>query len=60
MEEKYTGKKAVIIGGTIGMGLETARLLVAGSAEVLLTGRNEVNLEAARQEFGSKSTCSAF
>ncbi|AUG80446.1 short-chain dehydrogenase [Kitasatospora sp. MMS16-BH015] len=49
---KYAGKKAVIIGGTIGMGLATAQALVDGGAEVLLTGRNEKNLDAARNELG--------
>ena len=43
---KYAGKKAVVIGGTMGMGLATVRALLEGGAEVLLTGRNEQNLEA--------------
>ncbi|GHF45803.1 oxidoreductase [Streptomyces mashuensis] len=50
--QQYAGKKAVVIGGTIGMGLAIARRLVAGGAEVLLTGRNEKNLAAAQAEFG--------
>jgi len=41
---KYTGKKAVVIGGTIGMGLATVKALLEGGAEMLLTGRNEQNL----------------
>ncbi|WP_331766919.1 SDR family oxidoreductase [Embleya sp. NBC_00896] len=49
---KYVGKKAVITGGTIGMGLAIAKRLVEGGAEVLLTGRNERNLEDARNELG--------
>ena len=52
---KYAGKKAVVIGGTIGMGLATAKALLEGGAEVLLTGRNEHNLEAARRELGSRA-----
>ncbi|WP_433247103.1 SDR family oxidoreductase [Streptosporangium sp. CA-135522] len=52
---KYAGKKAVIIGGTIGMGLAIAKRLVEGGAEVLLTGRNEKNLDAARHELGSRA-----
>lgn len=52
---RYEGKKAVITGGTIGMGLATAKALVEGGAEVLLTGRNERNLEAARQELGPRA-----
>jgi NAD(P)-dependent dehydrogenase (short-subunit alcohol dehydrogenase family) len=49
---KYEGKKAVVIGGTHGMGLATAKALLDGGSEVLLTGRNERNLEAARRELG--------
>lgn len=48
----YAGTKAVITGGTIGMGLATARALVDGGGEVLVTGRNERNLAAAQAELG--------
>jgi NAD(P)-dependent dehydrogenase (short-subunit alcohol dehydrogenase family) len=47
---KYAGKKAVIQGGTHGMGLGVAKALVAEGAEVVLTGRNEANIDAARTE----------
>ncbi|MFC9328949.1 SDR family oxidoreductase [Kitasatospora sp. NPDC057015] len=50
---RYAGKRAVITGGTIGMGLATAQALVAGGAEVLVTGRNEQNLQAARARLGA-------
>jgi NAD(P)-dependent dehydrogenase (short-subunit alcohol dehydrogenase family) len=49
---KYTGKKAVVTGGTIGMGRATVRALLEEGAEVLLTGWNEQNLDAARRELG--------
>ncbi|MEU9889007.1 SDR family oxidoreductase [Sphaerisporangium sp. NPDC051011] len=48
----YAGRKAVITGGTIGIGLATAKALAGGGAEVLVTGRNEDNLRAARRELG--------
>lgn len=51
----YLGKKAVITGGTIGIGLATARALLDGGAEVLLTGRNEQNLEGARRDLGPRA-----
>lgn len=38
--KNYTGKHAVVIGGTHGIGLSTVELLLAGGAEVLLTGRD--------------------
>lgn len=37
---KYLGKKAVVTGGTHGMGLAVVRALLDGGAEVLLTGRD--------------------
>ncbi|MFD3513749.1 SDR family NAD(P)-dependent oxidoreductase [Streptomyces sp. NPDC058657] len=49
-EGRYAGKRAVVIGGTHGMGLGVVRALLAGGAEVLLTGHSEKNLEAARDE----------
>jgi NAD(P)-dependent dehydrogenase (short-subunit alcohol dehydrogenase family) len=52
---KYTGKKAVVTGGTHGMGLAIVKALLEGGAEALLTGRNEQNLEAARREFGARA-----
>ncbi|MFB8443170.1 SDR family oxidoreductase [Streptomyces niveus] len=48
----YKGLKTVIIGGSMGMGLAMAKRLVEGGAEVLLTGRNPVNLKEARNELG--------
>lgn len=51
----YAGKKALITGGTIGMGLATAQALIDGGAEVLVTGRNPHNLEAARRALGPRA-----
>jgi NAD(P)-dependent dehydrogenase (short-subunit alcohol dehydrogenase family) len=48
----YEGKKAVVVGGTHGMGLAVVKQLLAGGAEVLLTGSNEKNVIAAREELG--------
>ncbi len=52
---RYTEKNAVIIGGSHGMGLATARLLAAEGARVLITGRNEQNLQAALTELGGRA-----
>ncbi|WP_116246776.1 SDR family oxidoreductase [Nocardiopsis sp. FIRDI 009] len=48
----YEGRRAVVIGGTHGMGLGVVEELVAGGARVLVTGRNEKNLEEARAKLG--------
>ncbi|MFD6281279.1 SDR family oxidoreductase [Streptomyces sp. NPDC060209] len=47
---RFTGKKAVVTGGTHGMGLAIVKALLAEGAEVVLTGRNEKTLEEARSE----------
>lgn len=52
---KHSGKKAVVTGGTTGMGLAIVKALLDEGAEVLLTGRNEKNLEAARRELGPRA-----
>ena len=50
--ERYQGKKVVIIGGTSGMGLATAKMLLDGGARVLVTGRSKAGLESAQKELG--------
>jgi NAD(P)-dependent dehydrogenase (short-subunit alcohol dehydrogenase family) len=47
-EMRFTGKKAVVTGGTHGMGLGIVTALLDGGAEVVLTGRSEKTLEEAR------------
>jgi NAD(P)-dependent dehydrogenase (short-subunit alcohol dehydrogenase family) len=53
--DTYVEKKAVVIGGTHGMGLAMVTALLRGGAEVLLTGRNAQNLETARGELGVRA-----
>ena len=48
----FKNKIAVIIGGTSGMGLATAKMLLDGGARVLVTGRSEAGLESAQKEIG--------
>jgi NAD(P)-dependent dehydrogenase (short-subunit alcohol dehydrogenase family) len=48
--KRYEGKKVVIIGGTSGMGLATAKMLLDGGARVLVTGRSKEGLESAQKE----------
>ena len=51
--ERYEGKKVVIIGGTSGMGLATAKMLLDGGARVLVTGRSQAGLDSAQKELGN-------
>jgi NAD(P)-dependent dehydrogenase (short-subunit alcohol dehydrogenase family) len=50
--ERYQGKKAVIIGGTSGMGLATAKMLLDEGASVLVTGKSQAGLDSAQKEIG--------
>jgi NAD(P)-dependent dehydrogenase (short-subunit alcohol dehydrogenase family) len=50
--ERYQDKKVVIIGGTSGIGLATAKMLLDGGARVLVTGRSQAGLESAQKELG--------
>ena len=46
-------KRALITGGTSGIGLETARHFLKEGARVAITGKNPATLETARKELGS-------
>jgi NAD(P)-dependent dehydrogenase (short-subunit alcohol dehydrogenase family) len=45
----------VIVGGSSGIGLETARQAHAAGAKLILTGRDEARLEVARDELGAST-----
>jgi NAD(P)-dependent dehydrogenase (short-subunit alcohol dehydrogenase family) len=49
---RLAGKRALITGGTTGIGLETARQFLLEGARVMITGNNPANLDAARKELG--------
>ena len=51
--KKYDGKRVVILGGTSGMGLATAKMLIDEGARVLVTGRSQAGLDSAKQELGA-------
>jgi NAD(P)-dependent dehydrogenase (short-subunit alcohol dehydrogenase family) len=51
---RLKGKRALITGGTSGIGLETARQFLSEGARIAITGKNPAALEAARKELGSE------
>jgi NAD(P)-dependent dehydrogenase (short-subunit alcohol dehydrogenase family) len=55
-EPQLVGQTVVLIGGSAGIGLETARRARAEGAQVVLTGRNPERLEQAARELGAIST----
>ena len=55
-QPELTGQTVVVIGGSAGIGLETARLARAEGADVILTARHPDRLEQAAAELGALST----
>jgi NAD(P)-dependent dehydrogenase (short-subunit alcohol dehydrogenase family) len=51
---ELAGQTVVVIGGSSGIGLETARRARAEGAEVIITGRNRDGLRQAAQEVGAQ------
>jgi NAD(P)-dependent dehydrogenase (short-subunit alcohol dehydrogenase family) len=55
-EPELAGQTVVLIGGSAGIGLETARRARAEGAEVILTGRHAERLERAALDVGAQRT----
>jgi NAD(P)-dependent dehydrogenase (short-subunit alcohol dehydrogenase family) len=55
-EPQLAGQTVVLIGGSAGIGLETARLARAEGADVVLTARDPERLKRAADEVGALST----
>lgn len=50
------GKKVVVIGGSSGIGLETAKLALAEGADVVIASRSEEKLQEAKKKLGKNVT----
>ncbi len=50
--DRLRGKRALITGGTTGIGLETAHQFLNEGARVAITGKNPATLDSARKELG--------
>jgi NAD(P)-dependent dehydrogenase (short-subunit alcohol dehydrogenase family) len=55
-EPELLGQTVVVIGGSAGIGLETARRARTEGADVVLTGRDPDRLKRASQDVGARST----
>jgi len=53
---ELAGQTVVVIGGSSGIGLETARRALAEGANVIITGRDPDRLKQAANELGAQST----
>src|SRR5215216_1928529 len=56
LEPELLGQTVVVIGGSAGIGLETARGARAAGAEVILTARDPERLQHAAREVGARSS----
>jgi NAD(P)-dependent dehydrogenase (short-subunit alcohol dehydrogenase family) len=52
--DRLKGKRALITGGSTGIGLDTARAFLSEGARVAITGKNPATLEEARRQLGSE------
>lgn len=62
MSKEFTGNKLLVIGGTSGMGLEIARLVLQGGGSAVVVGHRPEKAEEARKElaaFGNVASLTA-
>ncbi|HVU00089.1 MAG TPA: SDR family oxidoreductase, partial [Acidobacteriaceae bacterium] len=53
--DRLKGKRALITGGTTGIGFATAQEFLTEGARVIITGANQKNLDAAKQKLGDSA-----
>ncbi len=60
MTLNFKGKKVLVVGGTSGIGLETARLVLAGGGSAVITGQKADKTQAARAELSALGKVDVF
>ncbi|WP_109505133.1 SDR family NAD(P)-dependent oxidoreductase [Pseudomonas aeruginosa] len=60
MSNQFKGKKLLVIGGTSGMGLETARMVLAQGGSAVIVGNRLQKTEEARKELSARGSVTAL
>ncbi|WP_431258443.1 SDR family NAD(P)-dependent oxidoreductase [Roseateles chitinivorans] len=60
MSQAFKGRTLLVVGGTSGMGLETARLVLAGGGSAVIVGHRPDKTEAARQALAALGPVTAL
>jgi len=60
MSNQFTGRKLLVIGGTSGMGFQTARMVLAEGGSVVIVGHRADKAEAARQDLAALGPVAAL
>lgn len=60
MSNAFKGKKLLVVGGTSGMGLETARMILAEGGSVVIVGHRPGKTEEARQQLAALGPVTAL
>lgn len=60
MSNQFNGKKLLVVGGTSGMGLEAARLILAQGGSAVIVGNRPEKAEEARKELSALGSVAAL
>ncbi|MCT9074461.1 SDR family NAD(P)-dependent oxidoreductase [Cupriavidus gilardii] len=60
MDKQFNGRKLLVVGGTSGMGLQTARMVLAGGGSAVIVGHRPEKTEDARKELAALGPVSAL
>jgi NAD(P)-dependent dehydrogenase (short-subunit alcohol dehydrogenase family) len=60
MNNQFKGKKLLVVGGTSGMGMQTARMVLAEGGSAVIVGHRAEKADAAREELGELGLVSAL
>ena len=56
MSKQFEGKKLLVVGGTSGIGLQAARLVLAEGGSAVIVGNRAEKAEEARRELSALGT----